>query len=278
MPLSRHAQFLLLGIGAALTVLQLQLIWNSGHAKGIEPYFLCYAAVWFLMWRKRADLKFGSGVVASAIGALCIALVLFRGATMIGYDSFLRFSPLLSGIGLALLASGASRLKSYRRELLILAFLMIPTTSVLAAVDLTGWTAGFAGNLLWYGGYSVTQEGTRLIMPSGAAVDVYPGCSGAQSILQLLTLAFLFVNLFPLGWIATLLLPIMAASIGFIVNGIRVALMAVLFDQANQAAFDYWHLGDGSLIFSMVAVLIFGGVCYFILERADATSEDGSRA
>jgi cyanoexosortase A len=270
MNLSRYTQFLLLGIGAALTVLQLHLLWNTGHHKALEPYFLCYAAVGFLIWQKRDRLKFGSSWSATIAGLLCIALVLLRGNSMAGYDSFLRLSPLLSGIGLVLLSSGFSEFKRYWRELLILAFLLIPTTSVLGAYDITGWTASLAGNLLFYTGQSVQQEGTRLIMGNGLAVDVYPGCSGAQSILQLLTLAFLFVVVFPLRWFMVALLPFVAAAIAFFVNGIRVALMAILYSQSNLAAFDYWHLGNGSLIFSMVAVFLFGCVCYFLLEQSEA--------
>jgi cyanoexosortase A len=269
MNLSRYTKFLLLGIGAALTVIQFQLIWNSGHHKALEPYFLCYAAVGFLIWQKRDRLKLGSSLGASITGILCIALVLLRGNTMVGYDSFLRLSPLLSGIGLALLSSGFSEFKRYWRELLVLAFLLIPTTSLLGAYDITGWTASLAGNLLFYTGQSVQQEGTRLMMGNGLTVDVYPGCSGAQSILQLLTLTFLFVIVFPLRWFMVVLLPVLAAAIAFFVNGIRVALMAILYSQSNLEAFDYWHLGNGSLIFSMAAVFLFGCVCYFFLEQSE---------
>jgi exosortase/archaeosortase family protein len=70
------------------------------------------------------------------------------------------------------------------------------------------------------------------------------------------------------------MLPIVAVIVGFIVNGVRVTLMAILVDRGNQAAFDYWHLGNGSLIFSMVAVFILGGICYFILDRAETESKD----
>ncbi len=277
MNLSRYAQFILLGIGATLTILQLQLIWNSGHVKGLEPYFLCYAAVWFLLWQRRDRLKLTSSLGASLVGILCIALVLLRSSSMAGYDSFLRFSPLLSGIGLALLASGFAQLKRYWRELLILAFLMIPTTSVLGALDITQWTASLAGNLLWYSGHPVSQEGTRLVMGNRASVDVYPGCSGAQSIIQLVTLSFLFLMIFPLRWFLALMLPIAAVAIAFLVNGIRVALMAVLFERSNLEAFEYWHLGDGSLIFSGIAVFLLGSICYFLLEQSDAHSEDEDR-
>ncbi len=158
---------------------------------------------------------------------------------------------------------------------------MIPTTTLIELFDISHATATLAGNFLWYSGFPVVQDGTKLVLPTGF-VDVYVGCSGIQSILQLLTLAFLFTMLFPMGWFQTLLIAIAAIAVAFLVNGVRVALMAVLFAQANESAFDYWHVGDGSQLFSMVAVLLFGGVCYFCLERFDAevdsqpTEQEGS--
>jgi cyanoexosortase A len=278
---SRYTQVLLLGIAASLTILQLRLVWNTGHLKGLEPYFLCYAAVWFMLWRKRDRLRqalqnrgqLASTTAATSVGLLCIAWVLYRSTLISSYDSFLRFSPVVSGLGLALLGFGFKQLKQYWRELLVLSFLMIPTTTITELIDLSRGTATLAGNLLWYSGFPVVQEDTKLIMPTGF-VDVYPGCSGIQSILQLLTLSFLFLMLFPMRWIQTLFIPIFAITVAFIVNGIRVALMAVLFAQSNESAFDYWHLGEGSQVFSMVAVLIFGGICYLFLEYSDAPSID----
>jgi cyanoexosortase A len=276
---SRYTQFLLLGIAASLTILQLRLVWNTGQLKGLEPYFLCYAAVWFMMWRKRDRLhqalrdRGSNTLSATSVGLLCITWVLYRSTLISSYDSFLRFSPIVSGLGLALLGFGSKQIKQYWRELLVLSFLMIPTTTITELIDLSKGTATLAGNLLWYSGFPVVQEDTKLIMPTGF-VDVYPGCSGIQSILQLLTLSFLFLMLFPMRWVQTLFIPTCAIAIAFIVNGVRVALMAVLFAQSNESAFDYWHLGEGSQVFSMVAVLIFGGICYLFLEYSDASSID----
>lgn len=274
---SRYTQFVLLGIAAALTTLQLQLVWNTGQFVALEPYALCYAALWFMLWRKRHSLKrhcanrinLKSTVIANGVGLTCILWVLYRSTLITNYDVVLRFFPIISGLGLALIGFGLSELKSYWRELLILSFLMISSTAVMGLFDISHATATLAGNLLWYSGFPVLQEGTKLILPTGF-VDVYSGCSGIQSMVQLLTLAFLFTMLFPMGWLQVLLIPIAAIAVAFLVNGIRVAMMAVLFAQANIDAFDYWHHGDGSQLFSMTAVLLFGGVCYFCLEQFDA--------
>lgn len=284
---SRYTPFLLLGIAVALTTLQLRLVWNTGQLKGLEPYVLCYTTVCFMIWRKRHSLKlecaswrkFKPTVVANSIGLTCILWVLYRSTLISSYDSVLRFSPIISGLGLVLIGFGFPGLRSYWRELLVLSFLMIPATTIMELFDISHATATLAGNLLWYSGFPVIQDGTKLVLPTGY-VDVYSGCSGIQSILQLLTLAFLFTMLFPMGWFQTLLISSAAIALAFLVNGIRVALMAVLFAQANESAFDYWHLGDGSQLFSMAAVLLFAGVCYVCLEWFDAEvdqpTEEGS--
>ena len=307
---SRYTPFLLLGIAIALITLQLRLVWNTAYLTGLEPYALCYATVCFLIWRKRNALasecmswkklkstkfqppkfkpvkfkfvKFqvprikpivANPIVANSVGFTCILWVLYRSTLISSYDSVLRLSPLISGLGLILIGFGFSGLKSYWRELLVLSSLLIPGTTVMEFFDISHATATLSGNLLWYSGFSVIQDGTKLILPTGF-VDVYPGCSGLQSMIQLLTLAFLFMMLFPMGWTQTVILSFAAIAVAFLVNGIRVALMAVLVAQANDSAFDYWHIGDGSQLFSMVAVLLFGSVCYFCLEQFDAKVEN----
>lgn len=259
----RNPEIWLLGIAATLTVIQLHLVWLSRRYELIEPSFLCWGAAWFLVWKRRNALALESGVAASCVGFSIVLWVLIRSASLSGYDSFLRFSPFVSALGLALLASGFKGCKQYLKELLALGMIVVFSPSLVLAIDLSPMTAGFASNLLWYLGYRVSQQGLNIILPTGV-VEVYRGCSGMNSVLQLLTLGFLFLILFPTKWVYRILVPIVAVTIAFIVNGVRVALMAVLFDPVNRSAFNYWHLGDGSLIFAMIAVALFGLFCYFL--------------
>jgi exosortase/archaeosortase family protein len=83
--------------------------------------------------------------------------------------------------------------------------------------------------------------------------------------------------MFPTTLSKKILTPVMAVFLAFIVNGFRVALMAVLA-HSNEAAFKYWHEGDGSLIFSMLAVLIFGFFCHFLLLRNESENQDSMEA
>jgi exosortase/archaeosortase family protein len=68
------------------------------------------------------------------------------------------------------------------------------------------------------------------------------------------------------------LLPIVASLIAFIVNGIRVAILATL--AANPESLEYWHKGEGSLIFSMIGVTILGLFCFFLLRQGEDEQYD----
>ena len=265
----------LLSIAVALTFLHLHLVWVSRHNELIEPSFLCCAAVWFSVWRNYAHLRFRSGVRATGFGISLIAWVLVRSMAVSGYDSFLRVSPIVSALGLALLASDFKGLKHYRREFLILSFVIVPMTSLMTLIDLSQVTAGFASNVLWHLGFDVTQQGVDIILPTGT-VEVYEGCSGITFIVQSVTLAFLLLVLFTTSLIQKLFIPILAVVIAFTVNGVRVALMAVLYASYDRQLFDYWHTGYGSQIFSIISMALFGLCCYFMvahLEMSDKLRE-----
>ncbi|MER3434973.1 MAG: cyanoexosortase A [Leptolyngbya sp. ERB_1_1] len=272
-----NTRYLLLAIATVLTIIHFQLMGRTGHqGQFLEASVICWAAAWFMIWRRRQTLSFNSTPLASAIGLACIAWILLRSLVISEYDSFMRFLPLVSGVSLALLASGFA-LKQYWRELLTLSLMTIPITTLASQFDISPLTAELSSSLLWYSGFRVIQEGVMLHMPTGS-VEVYPGCSGLQLIWQHLSLGIVFVLLFPIGWLRSLIVLIAGVAIAFIVNSIRVALMAVLFAQNNREAFEYWHLGTGSLLFSMISVSIFGMLCYLLLEQADRAEEEEMQA
>ncbi|NEO89919.1 MAG: cyanoexosortase A, partial [Moorea sp. SIO3G5] len=66
-----------------------------------------------------------------------------------------------------------------------------------------------------------------------------------------------------------IIVPIVAATLGFIVNGIRIAILAHLAAPSSQAAFEYWHSQSGALIFVMISVILFGTYCLFILQQSE---------
>jgi cyanoexosortase A len=263
-------RFWLVAIAAGLAAIHLTLVWRADNVDLLGSSILFFAALASLLGDRQHTLRFDSSIPASVVGAMLIALVLLRSLVTPG-EAFLLLAPLTAGLGLALLASGFRGLGQYRQELLLLFCLGAPKAFIPPLFDPTLWTAKFSTALLWYGGFEVVRDGVNIHLPTGS-VEVYPGCSGIEGITYLLSLAGLFVVMFPLNWLRRGLAVVLAVWIAFAVNGVRVSLMAYLVASSQPEAFEYWHEGTGSLIFSMIAVLMFGGVCWLLL-RWQETAE-----
>lgn len=248
--------FLLLVLSAAVIAIHLTLILKLGSADRQITSVLFWATAANLIWERHNQLNFQTGLVASLLGGGLLSLLLLKST---GYceESFLIAYPSIAGIALALIASGFQGFKTYWRELLLLFFLGIPEILLAKLADPAPITAQFAGSILWYAGFAVSQKGIYLNLPGGN-VQVYSGCSGVVAMTQLLGMSVLFLMLLPLPWkwFQKLILPVAAIAIGFVVNALRVALMAILVSQHQMAAFEYWHAGSGSLVFSVISTLL----------------------
>jgi cyanoexosortase A len=244
--------FLLLVISAAVMAIHITLTLKTGSSDRQITAILFWLTAAYLIWERQDKLKFQTGPIASLVGALLLSLLLLK---CTGYceESFLIGYPFLAGIALALIASGFQGLRAYWRELILLFFSGIPEVLLAKLTDPSPLTAQFASSMLWYSGFPVTQKGIYLELPGGS-VQVYSGCSGVVAMTQLLGMSVLFLMLLPLPWkwFQKLILPIAAVAIGFLVNAMRVSLMAILVSQKQMAAFDYWHTGSGSLVFSVI--------------------------
>lgn len=253
--------------------IHLTLTWRAEDSSLWGVSVLFWIAVGSLVWSKRDSLVLNSDVFSSFCGILLITVVLLKSLSLSGLDPFLRISPCLSALSIALLASGFKGLKQYWRELMILCFIAPSPGALSLLLDISLFTAQFATALLWYLGFNVARQGVFLFLPSGS-VEVYSGCSGIESMLQLLGLALVFLMMFPTNRIEKLIVPVVALLIAFVVNGVRVALLATLASPSTKLAFEYWHKGDGSLLFSILAVLIFGLFCFFLLRYNEPEEHD----
>ncbi|MFB8796341.1 MAG: cyanoexosortase A [Microcoleus sp.] len=260
----QEPKYWLLGIAAGLIALHLTLTSRTENTDLFGTMLLFWGVVCFLIWERHESLTLESGVFGSCFGASLIALILLKSSSISGYDFFIRATPFLSGISLALLASGTKGLKQYWQELLILAYTAIPPGLIGVFVNVALLTAKFSAFILHYLGFEVVRQGVFLVLEKGS-VEVYHGCSGVNAILQVLGLALVFLLMFPTTVGQKIVVPIIAVLIGFIVNAARVALMAVLVSLSQPEAFKYWHEGNGSVIFSMIAVFIFGLFCWFAI-------------
>ena len=271
----KNFKFWLLGIATGLIAIHLTLTSRGNDASLLGTSALFWMAVSSIVWSKRDVLSLDSGFSSSFWGILLIVLVVFKSISVSGYEPFLRISPLISALGVALLASGFKGLKQYWRELLILCFL-VPSPGTLAVlIDISTFTAQFANAVLWYLGFEVSRQGVFINLPTGS-IEVYPGCSGIENMFHILGVAVLFLVMFPTARRTKILLPVVAMLVAFVINGVRVAVMTVLAASSNPQALNYWHKGDGSVIFSMISVLILGVYCLFLLRQSNSENHDSA--
>ncbi|MBW4433950.1 MAG: cyanoexosortase A [Pelatocladus maniniholoensis HA4357-MV3] len=269
-----HPQFWLLIIGSGLIVIHLTLSWRAENPNLCSTSFLFWAAVSFFIWEKRDNLSLESGILPSFLGFSLIWIALFKSASMTSLGGFLYALPFIFGLGLGLIASGFQGLKQYTGELITLFFINVPKLLPKWGIyKLTLLTAKLSAFILWYTGFEVILSGVNVYLPNGS-IEVLSGCSGIELISQMLGLAILFMLMFPQTWQQKILVPLVAATVGFIVNSGRVALMAIIVAKDNMDAFDYWHSGNGSLLFSIISVLLFGLFCWFLIGRTESGNKN----
>jgi cyanoexosortase A len=266
-------QLLLLGIGTCLIAVHLGIAWKGDYSNLFGSSIVFLAAISSLIWDRRHTLHLESGIIASIFGSLLIALVLLISLFVTNSGIALYLFPLIAGLGLALLASGFKGLKQYWVELFALFCLAASKVLTPYITDISPLTAKFAALLLWCSGFKFVMSGQKILTETGG-IDVYPGCSGMESIIQMLGLALIFIIMFSLNNKQKILATIVAATLAFVVNGVRVALMAVIVSNGDHKNFVYWHEGDGSATFSIATVIIFGLFCWLLLWFDSAKNKD----
>ncbi|WP_293351795.1 MULTISPECIES: cyanoexosortase A [unclassified Microcoleus] len=262
--------FLLIVIATGLITLNMTLLWKMGDIAHFYMSIVFWLAVGSLLWDKQDSLKQGgvkSDTISIVAGTILIAFILLKSAMVSSQSSyFLRLAPFLSGLGLSLIAVGFKHLKQYWRELLILFVQGVPSviTSPLSE-NMATLTAKFAHVILWYLGFDVMREGNYVALPTGR-VFVYGGCSGMEAMNYLLGLSVVCLVMFPTKQNKALVIGV-AIALGYIVNGFRVAAMALLVAHKRLDLFKYWHDGEGSLVVGMIAVILFGIFYQFLLKK-----------
>jgi cyanoexosortase A len=266
-------QFWLLAIGASLIAIHLTLTWREHQSNLLSIACLFWTAISLLIWERRQQLNLDSDILSSILGILFIVFVFFKSASPTNLGGVFYFLPVISALGLALLASGIQGLKQYQRELIALFLVFSFNLLRPQLIDISPLTANFSTLILWYTGFDVNLVGVKITLPTGS-VRVNEGCSGISQILNLLTLAILFNLIYPRNWQQKTLISTVAIILGFIVNGFRVALLAILSAKNDVAAFNYWHTGGGSKIFFFAAALIFGSFCWLLLRQDEAKNQN----
>ena len=251
----------LIGTVTGLSAVYLTLVDRIDNESLFGNGCLFWGGCIYLLWQKRQELLFGSDPVSSVVGLLMTLLVLVRTVSL-PTETVLLVFPFLTVLGITLISSGWRRLGQFKDILLILFFLGLPQLLIGTFLDISIVTAKVSAFMLWYVGFDAVLKGVFIHLPGGS-IEVYRGCSGLGNMLYMLGIAVIFSVFLPLSRRKQLLSVLVAVGLGFFVNAIRVGLLAILVANSTEAAFEYWHLGGGSLVFSMLTVMLFG--CFYIM-------------
>ncbi|MBD2457832.1 cyanoexosortase A [Nostoc sp. FACHB-87] len=278
-----NPQLWLLGIGGGLVATLLTIIWKADDDSHLGMTVLALFAVFSLLGDKKHKLKLESDVISSVLGTVLIGIVLWYSTHFPPgklFAVYTHIAPFVAALGLSLLASGYQGLKQYWQELVIIFFAGVPKVLIFALIDikpLSILTAKFSTLMLWYAGFEVALQDVYINLPTGG-IKVAENCAGIEWICHLLGLAVIGLLMFPPERKKRIFVPIVAVIIAFIVNAVRVAILAVMAANQNQNSFKFWHVGDGSLIFGMITVILFGIFYWFLLNQKAEKDKNITRA
>ncbi|MGL5033801.1 MAG: archaeosortase/exosortase family protein, partial [Microcystaceae cyanobacterium] len=176
------------------------------------------------------------------------------------------FFPLISGGGLALLASGFRGIKQFQRELTLCALLPIILLGVkliqllLRSLPIPLIYAKSSSFLLWYLGFDSATKGT-FVYVNGGVVDIAWSCTGINFLLLLFQFSILLLIFSP-GLLKNKYFPfIVAVIISYLSSIIRLMIMALVVK--DKTTFDYWHGVQGGNLFALLSMVSFGMVIIF---------------
>jgi cyanoexosortase A len=236
---------------------------------GKQSHFFMSLLVWssvsVLLWDKKKQFSPSFSQVSAFLGFAILSALLVASVTHPG-EKIIGFFPIVAFSSWVLIFVGPVQFSSYLKEFSILTVFGLPKLVPETAFGLAPLTAKFSAFVLHYvASYPVRLvNDIRIQVPHGG-VEVVPACSGISLILHMLSISVIFLCLFPAQKRHYILLPLIAATLGFALNGIRVAVLAALSRPEWSSHFDYWHSANGASIFVLVALLLYGCIwsCFF---------------
>lgn len=265
-------------------IINLTLLSKAGDEAQFGLSTLFFIAIGSMIWDKRKSLNLETNWLACLLGAILLFFVLSQSTSVIEtkHADLQRVVPFFAGIGCSLIASGFAGIKQFKSELIILFFLGIPSFIFVSLINhniiqIAPFTAATSAFLLSYLGFTVALDGIYIYLPQGS-VEVNTACAGVDLICYMLAISILAVLMFPLRKNYHIAIVTMAVGLAFLINSMRVGLMAILVDRGDQASFDYWHEGDGSLIFGMIAVVIFTLFYWLLMNKTEQAQSKKAQA
>ncbi len=261
-----------LALAAAVAVQNIAVFQSSQSEHTTVFAVLVWGGAVICMEDQFEDLRPRPAAWGLVIGTLLLIWVLARSAVILHWDGLLFALAPIGGLALGLLAEKPAGLGRFRDPLLCL--MLLPGFALLMRTlpeePISLLTAEVSGFWLSILGLDVSVNARSVLLPAGG-VKVLGPCNGVDLMAQILCVGVIFLLAFPIrSWTSRCLLFLAAPLIGLICNTFRIALLAVFAGNGNSKGswwFDFFHESTGSLVFSGVAVLVFGMVYMRLLER-----------
>jgi cyanoexosortase A len=208
-----------------------------------------------------------------ALGIPLLLWVLLRTGSILHWDGLIFALPPVAGLALALLCEPPRGIGRFRDSLLCL--LMVPAFNIIALRMIpegpfSVLTANLSGFWLAMLGYETQVTGRTVMLPTGG-VEVLPACNGVDTIAQVICISLIFLLAFPLrSRLGRVVVLVAAPLIGLACNTMRIAILALCVANGHNKGSDlfrFFHDDLGSLLFSGVAVFVFGLLYMRVLER-----------
>jgi cyanoexosortase A len=264
--MQEKSNFSLLVLISILMTIQLSVAARLNNFSLFSNSLLLWGGSGFLLWQKHHVLNLRSAFLSKLSGLLLVLATVLGMFLLSNNEDFLHATPLLSALGTALIASGFSGLMQYQKIFLLLCFLLPSSDNFAGSLYLSKLTILFSTFLLSQWGYSVDAQETQINLTSGDlllnGVEITQSCSGFSAMLHLLSIAAFLVMASRLAWLESVLLSLGAIAIGFLINGVRVAILVIVRAYFPDL-FQYWHQGSGSTLFTVISILLF--FCLFFL-------------
>lgn len=212
----------------------------------------------------------------SAVAGIVLLLwCLLRTAVIYDWDVIINILPVLSTLALAFLCCPIRRIREFWQQVFIMT--LIPINILLTRIHPERQLSELNASLstFWLqslGLDAISKE--RIVAVGDKAVRVAGACNGFEQIAQVVSIAVIFLLAFPLRkQMHRMFLLVMAVVIGILTNSTRISLLVLLTSPAeshNNSGrwwFDFFHEGEGSLVFSAVAVTLFAMLYLKVLDR-----------
>jgi len=273
-PTSRNLWLLTAGLVA---IHQLWVIQTTQEATALLVFsLLCWWGALTCMEDRLDSLRPNPSWPSLMAGGAILVWSLVRSAQILDRDSMIYMIAVLQVIALAFLCKPIRRVAVFWQQIFILSLVPISLVSqrFFPEAFLSIVTARMATAWLTIFGFEATNIGRVVTINQQASVAVAGPCTGYEQISQVIAIAVIFLLAFPLRKRNhQIFILSMAPLVAIVCNTFRIALLNVIVyfegmgGTNNQWWFDFFHEGEGSLIFSGIAVCLFAWIYLKVLDR-----------